>query len=395
MMRTVAAAVAVVVLWVLVLGTVAGIPWSAPLWPGARLDWPGSDFRPVIGAGVEDGTALGIGGTASDGNALQSVALDRVHAAAMPVLSYRFEDFPRTLELALVFRRADAPEDVQTVVLPWPESGSAAVDLRSASSAWRGEIIELGFAEYAAPQVVPPSIAFRPFRLLHARLESSSWGALPRLLRVAWFGYRPWNQASINVAGSADVQHASMPATIVVGGLLSFCVLALLLRWRRERLARGAVAIAVLGWCALDLRWLDDLADKHRLTEAIYAGKSWHDRARLQPDEDIAGFAQLARQQLTGTRPTQRILVASDSTYTLLRLIYFLLPLDAAPLDTALQAVPASAWPADTIIVVCSSRSWRYDDATSALRAGGYAIAVTPLFVGGNLAVYRLRRAEG
>ena len=50
-----------------------------------------------MGAGVEDGSALGVGAIASDGNAMQSIPLERVRAADFPLLTFRFEDFPRTL----------------------------------------------------------------------------------------------------------------------------------------------------------------------------------------------------------------------------------------------------------------------------------------------------------
>ena len=393
-MRRALAVVAFIAVWLLVLGGAARIPWSAPLLSRDQVTLNGQDFRPVMGAGVEDGSALGIGAIASDGNAMQSVPMDRLRAANYPLLTYRFEDFPRTLELLLVFRRADTPDDVQTVALPWPGDGVVTVDLHAASPAWRGEITELGFAEYATAQLVPPSIAFQPFRLDQARLASPAWNALPRLLRQAWFGYQPWSLASINVVGASADTNASMPATLVVGTVLSLLVCAFLLRGSRRQRLRSVVIAGALCWVALDERWLADLWAKHRLTESIYAGKSWLERARLQPDEDVAGFAQLARQQLADNRQPDRVLVGSDSTYTMLRLIYFLLPLNAAPLESAIAALPVRDWPADTIIVLCSSTHWHYDDSDATLRSDSRSIAVTPLFVGGKLAVYRARRGS-
>jgi len=390
-MRYALTAAALVTIWLLALGTAAGISWSAPLFPRDQITLRGADFRPVVGAGVEDGSALGVGAIASDGNALQSLVLDGIHAADLPVLTYRFEDFPRTLELVLVFRRADAPEDVQTLALPWPGDGPATVDLHAANPAWHGEIIELGFAEYATAQLVPPSIAFRPFRLEQARLTSPAWNALPRLLRRMWFGYQPWSLKSINVVGSSDDRTASMPLTLLLGGLLSLFVCAWLLHWSGSRLLRGAVVGAACIWAILDLRWLDDLSAKHQLTQSLYAGKSWQERARLQPDEDVAGFAQLTRQQLDGGSIRQRILVGSDSIYMMLRLIYFLLPLNAAPLESALATTPIQDWPPDTAIVICASKGWRYHESDSTLRSGTRTIPVTPAFVGGNLGIYHVR----
>jgi hypothetical protein len=393
-MRRALAVAAILIVWLLVLGAAAGIPWSAPFSPRQQKLLNGSDFRPVIGAAVEDGTALGVGGTARDGNALQSVTLESVHAADFPVLSYRFEDFPRTLELSLVFRRADAPGDVQAVLLPWPGDGVRSVDL-SSFPAWRGDIIELGFAEYATAQLVPPSIAFKPFRLVRARLGSPSWSMVPALLRTAWFGYQPWNLMSISALGPS-IDSLNMPSMlwpIVAGMLLTLATVAWLRRWPRILVMRAAIALVALAWVVVDLRWLDDLWAKHRLTESIYSGKSWQDRTRLQPDEDVAGFAQLTLQHLAGT-PTRRVLVASDSTYTLLRLLYFLLPLDAAPLESAVRSVPLSDWPRDAVIVLCANKIWSFEESTSMLVAGTFRIPVTPVFVSANLGIFRMRGAQ-
>jgi hypothetical protein len=394
-MRHALAAIALIIVWVLLLGSAAGIPWSAPLRPQRQLELNGAQFRPVIGAGVEDGSALGVGAIAADGNALQSLTPDvPIHADEVPVLDYRFEDFPRTLELVLVFRRADAPGDVQTAVLAWPGAGSATVDLRALTPAWRGDIVEFGFAEYATTQLVPASVAFQPFRLLRARLSSRSWSALLPALRSAWLGYRPWNLAAINAVAGAAGKVASLPGLLVAGALLSLLICAWLLRWNRRVLLRATLIAAALAWALLDLAWLDGLVAKHRLTDSLYADKSWQERARLQPDEDVAGFAQLTRQQLSGAAP-QHLLVASDSTYTVLRLMYFLLPLNAAPLESALAGIGPLNWPADTVIVVCASRTWHYDDARAALSSDSRSIPVTPLFVSASLGVYRVRGGGG
>jgi hypothetical protein len=392
-MRIVLVVVALIVVWTLVLGTAAGVPWSAPWSAAHRRVLAGNEFRPVIGAGVEDGAALGVGANAADGSALQSVAIEPFDAADLPLLGYRFDDFPRTLELVLVFRRADAPDDVQTVALPWPGGGDGVIDLREASPAWRGTIIEFGFAEYAATQLVPPSIAFKPFRLLQAQLSSPSWREVPRLLGRAWFGYQPWRLSSVNVVG-AESMRPSLPGTLVAGALASLLVCAWLLRWPAPRLWRNAAICAGIAWVVLDARWLADLGGKHQLTRSIYAAKSWSERARLQPDEDLAGFAQLTRQQLAGATPA-RVLVASDSVYTVLRLIWFLLPLNAAPLDAAAGAVAPQDWPAGTIVVVCASKAWQFDESAASLRSGSQAIPVTPLYFGGSLGIYRVRGAAG
>ena len=133
----------------------------------------------------------------------------------------------------------------------------------------------------------------------------------------------------------------------------------LLLRWGRGvLLSRAALGFAVL-WVLLDLRWLDDLSAKHALTETVYAGKEWSERERLVPDTDIAAAAAQVRDYFAAHGAPQRLLVGADSKYTFLRLIYFLLPLNAAPLQ---QAPPGEAWPdADTYVLLFRDSAWRYD----------------------------------
>ena len=185
--RRPACVLAVAAAWVVTLGWAAGLRWDTPLWPGERVLLPAHDFRVVMGAGVEDDETLRIGAVGNDGNALQVHALDQLSASDFPVLRYRFRDFPQTLELSLIFRRADSPDDIHATTVPWPGDGWRSVDLRRIPD-WRGQIIEVGFAEFATGQLVPASAAFRPFRFDNAELDSLSWQGGLNALRASWFG---------------------------------------------------------------------------------------------------------------------------------------------------------------------------------------------------------------
>src|SRR5580765_5541992 len=139
MIRRLVLAIALVAIWLGVLGWAAGMHWNTPLVPGASRTFSGSEFRARIGAAQQTGQALQVKTLPADGTALQSVMLGGLHATDTPVLRYRIANFPQTLELALVFRRGDAPEDVQTISLPAPGIGENTVDLGSLAE-WRGEI---------------------------------------------------------------------------------------------------------------------------------------------------------------------------------------------------------------------------------------------------------------
>ncbi|HEX6832613.1 MAG TPA: hypothetical protein VF132_03675 [Rudaea sp.] len=384
-------AIALLAIWAFLLSWAAGMPWYSPLTPHHAVELHGADFKPVLGAGIEDGDALGVGSIAEDGNAWQAVTLDRLSADDHPILRYSFDALPRTLELSLIFRRADAQEET-AISLPWPDGGTGSVDL-SVLPDWHGEIVALGFAEYATAQSAPPSIAFQPFRLVDARLASRAWSNVPGLLRTAWFGYKPWALLSISALGPAidSIRTASVQPALAFGALLSLVAAALILRWPRRRIASAGVAFAIVLWALLDLRWLDDLAAKHRLTDRVYAGEPWSVRETLQPDEETPRLAKIVHQYLDAT-PPPRVFVASESVLPMLRMIYFLLPLNAAPLEHgALQSV--AALPRGSVVVTYGDSGWRYSAFDKALIKGDRSIIAEQLVTTPEMGLYRVTGA--
>ena len=390
MIRRLVLAITLVAIWLGVLGWNAGLHWNTPLVPGASHAFFGSEFHARIGAAQRTGQALQVKMLAADGTALQSVMLGGLRAADTPVLRYRIANFPRTLELALVFRRGDAPEDVQTISLPAPGVGENAVDLSSLAE-WRGEITELGFAEYAMAQLVPPSAAteFAPFAIERVELQSPAWSQLAQRLRTDWFAYRPWSLRSEHTLGTQfeTIKSSSMQFAVGIGVLLSLLAVALLLRpvWRDFAMISAAASVAA--WIVLDLRWLIDLEAKHRLTETLYAGKPWALREELQPDEATkAAASEVTR--LAAENKVSRVLVGSDSNYTGLRFVYFLLPLNAVTLGYAMNGGTATELHRDTLIALLDS-DWRFDAATSTLQTPYAKYPVAPLYEKDGLRVYR------
>jgi hypothetical protein len=388
MMRRVAFAAAIAVIWIGLLGVAAGLRWNTPLWPREHMTLLARDFRVVMGAGVEDGDALQVGAVGDDGNALQSIRLGDIRAEDQPVLRYKFDGFPRTLELSLIIRRADAPDDVQSITIPWPGDGWQTVDLR-AFPEWHGEIIEIGFLEYATAQLVPPSVAFRPFRFDRVELTSPSWGGGLAALHTAWFAYVPWALLSVSALtpDRATLGTASPLPVLVPGFLLSLLAAALILRWSRKRLLRRAVFAVVALWVLLDWRWLQDFRARHALTESVYAGKSWDERQRLLPDQDLMAGADAVRNWLATQPPAPRILVDADSKYTYLRLIYLLLPQNMGLLSLSGSALP----PPGSLIVLYGNTPWVYSAERRLLRGLGRTYFVEPVFDSAGVRVYRER----
>ena len=391
MIRRIVCAVAIVIAWLVVLGWSAGLAWNTPPVPHERLTLEANTFHVVMGAGVEDGNALRIGSVGDDGNALQTVALDHVKAADFPILRYDFDGFPQTLEVSLVFRRSDNLADVQTVTIPWAGDGWATLDLRNIP-AWQGEIVELGFAEYATPQLVPPSIAFRPFRFDRAELWSPSWRGGLAALYTSWFGYAPWALLSVSALGTAvaTAETPSLMPSLVCGVVVSLLLAAIILKWRRRTLLSAAAIAALALWVGLDIDWLSDLQAKHALTENLYAGKSWQERARLVPDQETAQVAEQIKTFLSA-QSSPRILVAADANYTMLRLSYLLLPLNVAPMSPTLGAAGDAKLPDDCLFLLYENEHWNYDERSGVLTGDNRSIPVSPVFESGDVHLYRLR----
>ncbi len=221
---------------------------------------------------------------------------------------------------------------------------------------------------------------------------SSSWRGGLAALYTSWFGYTPWALLSVSALGPA-VDTARTPPllpALVVGVFASVLIAALCLRWNRAFAIR-AIAVAALGvWVTLDLGWLADLHAKHALTESLYSGKSWQDRARLVPDQQTAAVAEQVRTFLAG-QENSRLMVASDSNYTLLRLLYLLLPLNVAPMSQAVASAGTAALPNDSLFLLYENTAWNYDERAGVLTGSNRSVPVTLLFENGDMHLYRLR----
>ena len=114
-MRRAAFVVALATSWLMLLLWAAGVDWRAPPTPQAERSFPGSRFRGAFGRAEVAGQRLRVTAEGADHSALQVTQLPQLDARSFPILRYRFEDFPRTLELSLAFRTAENPDDVRTV----------------------------------------------------------------------------------------------------------------------------------------------------------------------------------------------------------------------------------------------------------------------------------------
>lgn len=352
----------------------ADVDWSSPWNPEQQRNWLGSDFRVVMGGATQDEERLRIGVIGDNHTALQSMALNGVDAAGNSMLRYRFEDFPNTLELSLVFRRM-GDEDVNVISLPSPGNGDEWFDLGSIPE-WQGRITELAFAEYPTPQVVPPEQAFKSFSLVGASLASRSWKGDLAALQTDWFGQWPWSQRSVHALGrDTDSPRArSLVLFIAIACALVLTAAILILRMRRPALLRLAVGVSLLAWLLLDLQWQAGLYSRGAATETLYAGHSWPDRELHAADRDLAEDARALKIALRGIPEASRILVHSGSSFSVLRLVYHLLPMNVGVFANALKVEGGKVPPAGTILIACDAPGWSFNAATGVLQADSLKI---------------------
>lgn len=351
-------ALAVLASWMILVLWAAGVEWSSPLSPAEQREFRGSEFAPVFGTAQIDAERLRVESASTDHTSLQSLSAVNVDAAELSVLRYRFANFPRTLELSLVFRTADEPNDVHTIALPWPGNATGTFDLGPVP-AWRGRIVELGFAQFPTAQLVPPAQGFKPFEIVDASLWSPSWRGNLAALVTDWFGAWPWTQRSVHALGRDTETPRARPLVLCVALAAGLVVIwaALLFGRRDRRVALYAAGSLAIGWLGLDLCWQSGLWDRLQTTRAVYADLSWSERQRTVADTNIAEAAEKLAVMLRDEPPERRIFVEAGSGYELLRLIWHLLPRNAAAYAHAAFLGPSI--PEGSLIVFFDTDEWR------------------------------------
>lgn len=397
-LRIAAFVVALAAGWAAVLLWAAEVDWRAPLSPGTVLSLRGNDFRAVFGDGEANASRLHVSADAEDHSALQVTTLAYVRAGDFPLLRYRFASFPRTLELALVFRTAEDPDDVQTIALPWPGEGTTTFDL-SRVEAWHGTIIELGFSQFSTAQNVPPELGFKPFDLVEAALWSPSWQGDLAALATDWLGAWPWSQRSVHALGR-DTDSPRARSIVVSAALAaSLGIVSALLLFGRRRWQAVVMVFVALAWLLVDLRWQDGLAQRLELTRTLYADVEWPRRARIVGDADLVEAADEIRAKLVNEPGRSRVLVMAGTGYQLLRLVWHLLPMNTGSLAYALAS--GEELPEGCVLVFLDTDAWYRDPALRALLAKSQRITSTDPhavhasgFEGSRIVLYRYRHAR-
>jgi hypothetical protein len=380
-------AVAVAAWWLLVLLAALPLPW-APLRPAEVVSLAGADFVAPFGLAQVDAGGVHVRALHYPNGALQVHALPAIEAARFPVLRYRIDALPRALELALVFRRQDDP-DLQVVTIAGPGAGAATLRLADIP-AWRGRIVELGFAQFPGAQSVPPALAFEPFTLREAALWSPSWHGAVAARLGDWFGRRSWTFLAMSAIGpdTAMPRGPALPVLLAIAVAGSVLLALLLAGGDRRRVARLAAIAVAVAWLALDLRWLHGLQARHQGTREIYAAMTPIQRSSRPADQDLLRAALRARASIPEGDRALPVLVDAGSDFQRARLYYHLLPANVAPLNTV-GAAALTQLEAAILVVYAPSRPV-FDADSGQLDLLGVQMPARLLMSDGDLQVFRI-----
>ncbi len=392
-----ALATTTVALWLLLV-----LVWSMNFAPGdpwhARTihTLPGNELASVAGDGVPVQGGLKVSGLGKYGQALQSWRLEKsIDAGQTPILLYRTHGFPRSLELALLYRTQSAPDDVRSLTLPWPRNGVAALDL-STLPHWHGGITELGFSEYPIPGQTPPDIDFAPFVIEGASLQSPSISGLWQVTRTRWLAWNPWSMRSINANRAASAYAYGIRGSLVLmlALMLAGGVIILFAFGQMEGRARQVtLGIVLLAWLLLDVRWLSQMQRNHALAHTLFQDKAWSDRSRIIADRPLQQRAELVNKVLAQQQPGVHVLYWTPSQVDSVRLGYFLRPNNVAALPPGMDADDV---PDGTLLLIDDQdTSWQWDSFHSRLSRSGYVIHGDLLWRQGDMLLLTVRREAG
>lgn len=308
----------------------------------------------------------------------RNLTLDAAHWSR---LSYRFDAFPATLKLVLVWRVEDSPERLRSLPLPRPGSRGATVLLDGVED-WEGRISELGVLVLPADLLPAEATLERRIVLRELSLESRSQsGALAALL-TEWSAYRPWVGRSINTAG---FELASPQRHSLLGFVLALALLLGLAAWLlfRPRLSPAlAVGVALVGaWVALDLVQLAQLHWRGDFTRQAH-----RQGEEIQVDPRLSAILAELQPTLHALDP-RLVLVSGDSPFHRTYGAFRLLPLPVAVVESP-PALPEGEQRLALVLIGADAAG--FDAATGTLRWGARSYVAEAVFDAPPVRAFRL-----
>lgn len=315
---------------------------------------------------------------APEGTAVRSSVERMVRADLFRRLSWQVQGLAPGSELRLTWATLVEPRTLRERTLPAHDADT--VDLE-AEPEWQGRIIAVGLSVHgpmAGPLVV---------QRLELQPELLSPGELLRWAVGEWRGFDDWSQRSINYAAGIPLD-ALFPPVVVVALWVGFGM-ALYALCAPPRGWLPYVALFLLGWLALDLRWQRVLEQRLDLTVERFAGKDETARRLADHDGKLYQFLADVRQRLP-ERPARVLIVSNDPTKQEAgRARYHLLP------HNGYAGLPQPPDPhmvraGDYVLILSPLKGVRYNRAAQALEWDQKRLSATLLYAASAGALFQV-----
>ncbi|MCB1776447.1 MAG: hypothetical protein KDI50_03320, partial [Candidatus Competibacteraceae bacterium] len=318
------------------------------------LRWSGSELRLTRGQGAaspDDPTALTI--QAADAKGIVLWTPPRwINAGLYRELAWEITGLDARHPVRPIWQPADGQAQPAAQALP-----AAADPINLATEpGWTGTIATLGLF---IPGPLASPMTVRQLELRPAALTAAAWW---ERLWEEWTTRQDWSPRSINFAAGATVRplgSLTLLAAIWVG-LSSLLYAGWMLAAGQRLRPAPFVALFLLAWLLLDMRWQWELSGRLDHTVERFAGKNATEQRLADLDGDLYRFVLEVRRHLP-ERPARLLIVSADPGGFLAgRARYHLLPQNDYMIF--LQP-PNSARAGDYILVLEPLREVRFDPA--------------------------------
>ncbi|MCP5195253.1 MAG: hypothetical protein H6974_00395 [Gammaproteobacteria bacterium] len=350
------------------------------------LSWKGSELRLTRGQGAvppDDPNALVIQAADAGGIVLWSPPR-WINADLYGELAWEIMGLDGRHPLRPIWQTADDSVRQATEVT----ASAAGRATLQAEPSWGGAVIAQGIfipGPLAAPVIVR-RLALQPTALTPRQWLEQLW--------KEWTAQEDWSQRSINfAAGATSRPLGSLVLLAVVCASLSGVLYGWWLRSAGQRLRPAPfVALFLLGWLLLDLRWQWELSARVEHTVQRFAGKDATDRRLADLDGDLYRFLLEVRRHLP-EQPVRLFIMSDDPPgFTAGRARYHLLPHNGY---MGFSQPPNAAHEGDYVLVLAPLPELRFNPAPPTLEWTGGHLAVERLYAAPAGALFRVLGADG
>lgn len=345
----------------------------------------GDKLQLIGGEGVSTPAGLEIRQAGPQGWAMVQGPARLAQAELYRLFFWRIEGLPPGREIRLIWVTQAEPQTPRQRILSLAELEGGGLDL-GAEPDWQGRIAAIGLAvrgPFSQPLII---------HHLELRPVTPTTAALLRWMAADWISFEGWSQRSINYVSGAPLG-ALFPPVLMVALWIGFSAGLYALfnpRRRTPDVLWPYLALFLIGWLALDLRWQGDLHQRLLQTAEDFAGKNAEDRQLAALDGELYRFLRDVRQRLPQQPVRLFILSADPAGFWAGRTRYHLLPHNSYAGFSRLP--PASKIRAgDYVLILAPFTGARYDPEQKMLQFKEGKLPVERLHTAARGALFRVR----